>query len=447
MKSLLFLFLTTCLLISAGVSADISLTVYNTDMAIVKILDSMNFKKGIQTISFTDVADRIDPTSVRFYALNGDVTVIEQNYRYDLVNSRKVLERYIDREVTLFVRDGETIEGVLQSVSGDVVLKGRDDRVNIVRVDAIERYDLPELPDGLITRPTLFWKLDSSVAGKADTEVSYITGGFFWHAEYTAVVSENEKSMEMSSWVSIDNRSGASYENAELKLVAGDIHRVTPKEPVFERKMIQARAEDEITGRRFEERELFEYHLYDLGRRTDVYNAEIKQIALFEPIDVKAGKNFIYDYRKNAKKVSVNMEFENSEKDGLGIALPAGKVRVYKRDTDGAIEFVGEDLIDHTPKNEKVRLMLGYAFDIAAERRITDTRRISSRVREQTVEISLRNRKTVPVSITAVEHLWGDWEILRKSHDYNKKDAYTAEFTVDVPADSETKVTYTVRLR
>ena len=447
MKRSIFALITIMFLISIVFAEETSLTVYNKDMAIVKIVDSMNFIKGVQTISFTDVADRIDPTSVRFSDRNGKVRVIEQNYRYDLVNSRKVLQKYIDRDITIWIKEGDLIEGVLQSVTGDVVLKDKNGRVNIIQADAVERYDLPELPDGLITRPTLFWKLDSTQEGNVETEVSYITQGFSWHAEYTSVVSDDDKTMELSSWVSVDNKSGATFENAALKLVAGDVHRVTP-EPRYPRRVtLKAEAIEEDIAAGFEERELFEYHLYDLQRLTTVNNAEIKQIALFDPTNVNAHKQFIFDSRKNPQKVSVSMEFTNSESDGLGMALPAGKVRVYKRDTDGSIEFVGEDALDHTPKNEKVRLMLGYAFDLVAERLVVDTRRISPRIREQTLEISLRNRKTEPVSITVVEHLWGDWEILKKSHDYKKKDAYTIEFTVDISPDSEMKITYTVRLK
>lgn len=447
MKHIVLLCITVLLTFPACYAAEVSLTVYNSDLAIVKILDSMNFTRGIQTLTFTDVAERIDPTSVRFSVLNSDVKVIEQNYRYDLINSTKVLQRYIDRKVSLWVKDGNLIEGILQSVAGDVVLRSPNGGINIIRNDAIERYELPELPDGLIIRPTLFWKLNSSNEGKANTEVSYMTGGFFWHAEYTAVVSDDEKTMELSSWVSVENNSGAYFKNADLKLVAGDIHRVKTEEPAYKRQLMLAVPTGEESMAGFEERELFEYHLYDLGRKTDVNNAEIKQIALFNPAQVKAVKRFVFDSRKNPGKVSVSMEFENAEKDGLGIALPAGKVRVYKRDTDRAIEFVGEDSIAHTPKNEKVRLSLGNAFDLVAERQVTDTRRISPTIREQTIEISLRNRKTEQVDITSIEYLWSDWEVLKKSHDYVKKDAYTLEFTVTVPPDGETKITYTVRLK
>jgi len=431
---------------AAGFSAaDVSLTVYNNDLAVVKLVEDMVFEKGVTTKTLTGVADRIDPTSVRFSAKKGGVTVLEQNYRYDLVNSTKVLDRYLDQRISLVMGEGDLLEGILKSVAGDIVLTDDAGRTAVIRADAVERFDLPALPDGLVTRPTLFWTLKSDLSGKVPTEVSYMTGGFSWHAEYTAVVSDDETSMELSSWVSIDNRSGASFRDAGLKLVAGDVHRVRPEKKLQRARMPMALMEDEAAG--FEERGLFEYHLYDLGRRTDVMNAEIKQIALFDPARVAAEKRFVYDSRKNPSKVAVSVEFENTEKDGLGIALPAGKVRVFKRDSDGELEFVGEDAVGHTPKNERVRLTLGHAFDIVAERTVTDSRRISQRVREETVEIALRNRKEEAVTVTAVEHFWGDWEVRTSSRDFVKKDAFTAEWIVEVPADGETKITYTVRMQ
>ncbi|MBA7564923.1 hypothetical protein ES708_06592 [subsurface metagenome] len=446
MKMLLFL-VTSILALNSIAFADVSLTVYNNDLAIVKSVEEMSFIKGLQAISLTDVASRIDPTSVRFTSSDGNVTVLEQNYRYDIVNTAKVLHYYIDKQVSIWVKDGDLIEGVLQSVTGDVIVKGRDGRLNILKEDVIERFDLPELPEGLVTRPTLIWQVNSLKSGDFPTEVSYMTGGLSWHAEYSAVVSEDEENLEISSWVSINNMSGATYENAALKLVAGDVNMLKKGRPLMKREaVLSLAAEDEMTGG-FEERGLFEYHLYDLGRATTIANAEIKQIALVDPTDVITQKKFMYEPWKDPKKVAVSMEFINSEEMGLGMALPAGKIRVYKRDTDGSIEFIGEDAVDHTPRNEKVRMVLGSAFDIVAEKKIIETRRISQRIREQDIEISLRNRKEEQVVITVSERFYGDWEILKKSHDFIKKDAYTAEFSILVPADAEVIAAYTIRYK
>ncbi len=432
--------------ITASYAEEVTLTVYNNNLAIVKLTDEMSFKKGRQTVSLTGVADKIDPTSVRFKAQRTDVTILEQNYRFDLANSSNIHQRYIDKDIVIWLMEGTLIEGTLQSVAGDVVIRSRDGKLNVVRTDAIERYEFPELPEGLVTKPTLFWEMFSTSDITTPTEVSYMTGGCSWHAEYTAVVSDDDKQMELSSWVSIDNTSGATFHDATLKLVAGDIHRTEPQVPEFPKQLMRAEAEAAVPGG-FEERSLFEYHLYALKGKTTVHNAEIKQVSLFEPASTKVEKQYVYDTRKNDTKVSINVEFVNSEKDGPGMPLPAGVVRVYKRDVDGGLELVGEDRLDHTPKNEKVRLMLGYAFDLVGEHKQVEVKRISPRIIEETVQISLRNRKDEAVRITAVEHLWGDWEIISSSLDYVKKDAYTIEFSVNVPPDSEAVATYTIRTK
>jgi hypothetical protein len=199
-----------CLPLASLFARDISVTVYNTDLAVIKLVDDMDFTRGMQTVSFTDVADRIDPTSVRLKALQGDVKILEQNFRYDLVNSQKILQKYIDKNVAVILKGGVIVSGILQSASGDIVLKGTDGRLSVIRADAVERYEFPELPGGLVTRPTLFWKLNSDRAGKTPTEVSYLTAGFSWHAEYTAVVNAAETGMELSALISLENNSGAS---------------------------------------------------------------------------------------------------------------------------------------------------------------------------------------------------------------------------------------------
>ena len=428
-------------------AAEVSVTVYNRDLAVVRQTERIRVERGIQTTSFTGVADRIDPTSVKLGDGGGVLSVLEQNYRYDLVSPEKVLRRYLDRDIRLILEKGELATGTLQSVGGDVVLKNADGGISIVRMDAIERYELPELPDGLITRPTLVWTVDAARAGDVDAEITYMTGGFSWHAEYTAVVARDERSMEVSAWVSVENESGATFEDASLKLVAGEVHRApTSQQEVFAPRMVKA-AMMEDAGAGFEERGLFEYHLYDLGRSTTLANAEIKQISLFDPTDVRAEKRFVFDWRKDPDTVTVSMVFTNGERDGMGMPLPAGTVRVFTRDTDGNLEFVGEDAIDHTPKNEEVILTLGGAFDLTAERRIAENRRISQRVHEQVIEMELHNRKDEQVTVTAVDHLWGDWEVRDNTHDYEKKNAMTIEIPVTIPADGEVTVTYTVRYR
>jgi len=424
-----------------------ALTIYTADCAVVRLIDEMSFEKGLKTLSFTGISKSIDPTSVRFSTVKSGIHIVEQNFRYDLAGSHRVLERYIDRDITLITGDGVVIEGTLMSITEDIVVQQKEGGLTVVRADAVKQYSLPELPEGLISHPTLFWLVYSDMTRTTDTEISYITYGLGWQADYTAVVNDDETGMELSSWVTIINNSGVSYENAALKLVAGDLNIVRPEPRLKRDLMFAAQVADEEYGKGFEERGLLEYHLYELQGKTTVGDSETRQIALFPPSEVRVEKRLLFDQRKNNGKVAVAIEFVNSEAEGLGMPLPAGKVRVYKRDTDRAIEFVGEDMLDHTPKNERRRLTIGSSFDVVAERTILDTRHISQTVREETVSIQFRNRKEEAVQVTAIEHLYGDWDIIEQSDRFEKKDAFTAECTVAVPADAEKTVTFTVRYR
>jgi hypothetical protein len=424
-----------------------SLVIYNTDLGLVKQTISLDLVRGVQSVTFTNIPARIDPTSVRLEAREGGFRLREQDYRPDQMNAQNVLAGYENRNISVWLHGGSLVQGTLLSAAGDIILSDSAGKVNILRAESIERYEFPELPPGLVNTPTLVWKLASDRAGKTDALVSYLTGGLTWHAEYGAVVNSAETEMELSSFISIENSSGRTYENASLKLVAGDIHRAqSPRPgPVFRLEKSTMAAADRAQD--VEERAVSEYHLYELKSLTTLPDASVKQVAFNDPVIVKVQRRFVYDPVKNPTDVMVNVEFVNSEKEGPNTALPAGKVRIYHRDADNDLVLVGEDTLDHTPKNEKVRLTLGNAFDLKAERKVADVRSISPRVNEQRIGISLRNRKTDPVSITAVEHLYGDWEIIQKTHEWVKKDAVTAEFTVTVPANGETVIEYTARFR
>jgi hypothetical protein len=318
-----------------------------------------------------------------------------------------------------------------------------DGGIRIINREQIADLGLAELPEGLITRPTLVWTLDSDVSGSQQAEVRYLTKQINWHAEYVATIAADETKLELAGWVSIDNRSGATYKDAKLKLIAGDVNRV--QEQRYSRpEMAMLRAGTKADAG-FEEKEFFEYHLYTLPRPSTIRDNEIKQLALFAPANVTAKKIFTYNGAQDGKKVRVNMEFVNSESAGLGMPLPKGVIRVMKADTDGSLEFIGEDRIDHTPKNEKVRVYLGNAFDIVGERTQKDRRQITNRTTEEDFEIVLRNHKSEAVTVVVSERQWGDWDIVANSHEHTKKDANTSEWQIDVPVDGETKLTYTVR--
>jgi hypothetical protein len=427
---------------------EVALTIYNGDFALVREIRTVTLSKGRESVRFADVAARIDPTSVQIRSLTAPekVSILEQNYEYDLVDSRRLLQKYVDRNIRLLAKDERFFEGTLLSAADDLILKDLSDQIKIIKASEVQILEFPQLPEGLITRPTLVWLLDSQRSGDHRLELSYLTDAVNWHAEYVATVDQDDARLELGGWVSIDNRSGTTYRDASLKLVAGDVHRVTPQ-PRYAERMLTDKAAVGMGVPQFEEEAFFEYHLYTLTRPATVADRQIKQLTLFPPADVTVNKILTYDSQTGDADVRVNLEFDNTQQNGLGIPLPAGKLRVYKMDSDGGLQFVGEDLVDHTPKDEKVRVFLGHAFDVVGERKQTQSRKLTDRSREESYEIRIRNHKSESVEVVAIEHLGGDWTIVRSSHEERQKDAHTVEFPVQVPADGEVVVVYTVQFR
>ncbi len=435
-----------------GEQQDISVTVYNNDLGVVRESRRLEIESGTHIVRFRGVPSRLDPTSVHLKATDGQaLEVLEQNYRYDLVNSEKILERYLDSEIRVILEEGRLYEGTLLSFSGGrLVLGGAgesdDEGLVILSQDKITDLQFPALPEGLITRPTLEWMLVSDRGGQREIEVSYMTSGMDWHAEYVAVVAADDRTLDLSGWVSVNNQSGATYANADLQLVAGDVHRVPRERRLGGNGRVRHLAAEAPQAKGFEEETFFEYHLYSLGRRTTLRDKETKQLALFSPAESEVKKLYESNPGRDNKKVRVVLEMVNSEETGLGMPLPKGKVRVYKRDRRDRLQFVGEDQIDHTPRDEKIRIFVGSAFDLVVERTEMDQRKIGPRTREVDVKIEVRNRKTdEDVVVIVQENLYGDWRIMETSHEYEKKSARKIEFPVAVRAGEVETVTFTVR--
>lgn len=446
-------------------SGSVDLTVYNQNMALVKDKRVLTLKSGMNEVRFTDVAAQIDPTSVQFISLTDPTgtRVLEQNYAYDIVGSKKLLERYLDQNIALVTEDGTKYNGKLLSGADDIILQHDDGQVTTIKLAQVREIKFPNLPGGLITKPTLIWLINAARAGNHDTQVTYITNGMNWKANYVVVVNKDDTAMNLNGWVTIDNQSGATYEDANLKLVAGDVRRVTPA-PAARDMMALPTAPAAKAEPQFVQQDIFEYKLYSLQRTTTIRNRETKQIEFTSATGVPINKIFVYDggkayrfygyqitdpsYGKTSDtKVAVMLEFKNSEQNRLGIPLPKGTIRVYKADADGGNQFIGEDNIDHTPKDETIRLNIGNAFDVVGERTQTNFAKISDRVIEETYQIKIRNHKKEAVEVRVVERLfrWSNWQILRSTQDYIKLDAQTIEFRVNVKPDSESVLSYTVR--
>lgn len=423
-----------------GQSEDTEITVYNQDLALVKEKRNVNLNTGYNTIEYVNVASRIDPTSVMFKDTKYPETfVVEQNYQYDLVSSSKLLDKYLDKEISVTDSDGTTYTGTLLSHGNGIVLKTGSGVVSLTEISKIEYPNAA----GLLTKPTLVWQVYSTVAGSRDVLTSYLTGGMSWKANYIVKTNADDTKADVTAWVSVDNQAGTSFNNAKLKLVAGDVSRVYDRSTQFAGFMYDVdSATEKVSPQSFVEESLFEYHLYTLDRTTTLKNNEIKQISLLSADDVPVNKEFIFDGAQD-NKVRVVLEMINSEDMGLGMPLPKGVVRVYKADTSGQLQFLGEDRIDHTAKDEDVRVFVGHAFDITGERKQTEYKRIGDDVYRESYKITIKNHKSQQVDIVIVEHLYGDWDIITTSDEYTKKDSKTIEYRISVPADGMKMVSFT----
>ena len=422
----------------------LEVTVYTIDLGLIKDVRYVDVPKGVGQIAFEDVASRIDPTSVHFKSLgDSPTTLLEQNYEFDLASTSKIMEKYRGSEIQLVTETGQVYEGILMGYDGGSVVLMEDEArgpVKSIRMEQVLHSLFPELPEGLIAKPTLVWHTHNERGGRELAEVSYLTSGLTWHAEYVAVAAQDDRSIDLAAWVSIDNRSGATYEDALIKLVAGDVHRAVERPRVIRAKGL---AEMDMAAPPAEEA-FAEYHLYTMPRKATIKDNQIKQLTFFPSTKVDASKEYEFDWRKG-NKVRVTLKFANSEGAGLGVPLPEGKVRVYKRDSSGSLQFAGEDIVDHTAVDETVSVYIGDAFDVVAERTKTDYRKISSRVTEESFEVVVRNHKDEDIVVRVVDHFYAEWEVISATHSYRKKDAYTLVFDIGVAKDGTAKVAYTVR--
>ncbi len=474
--------------VTAGDRQTVDLTIYNANLALVREERTIPLVKGLGRVVIPEIPATIDGTSLHFRSLTdpAGVRVLEQNYQYDLVHQAKLLERYLGRQVE-FVRLNEetkkeyTVSGRLLS-TGYAMRPAYGSAIPVydyagglvaevggkIELNPAGRLVLPGLPEGLILRPQLEWLVSAAKGGDQRAEISYLAGGLSWTCDYVALLNNEDSKLDLTGWVTLTNQSGSSFTNASLKLVAGDVNIVKKDMETRMRSEMALDAAQEAQPQ-FRQSELFEYKLYTLQRRTDVRTSETKQVELVSGRDVAAQKVFVYDgigdewrywygntsYRSQGSfgqqsnpKVGVFVTFRNEEKAGLGIPLPKGKVRVYKRDSDEKEQFVGEDQIDHTPKDEELRLYLGNAFDIVGERVQKDFRTYGGgHVVEETFEITVRNHKAEPVTVMVYEHpwRWTQWEIVRGSGEWAKVDQSTLRFPVTIPKDGERTVTYTVK--
>jgi len=442
---------------------DLSVTVYNSNIALVRDVRNLSLPSGVFRLKLMDIAATINPATVHFRSLNepDKLGVLEQNYEYDLLEPAKLLHKYVGKEVTLvrsYMDNGTTkreeIKATLLADNNGPVWKIGND---IVTGGYAESYRFPEVPANLFDRPTLLMSLENSGSRKQEIEASYLAGNLSWNSDYVLTVGREDKAADLDGWVTLVNNSGTAFRNARLQLVAGDLNRIQPTPASMQaRDMVMAKA---ARAEQFAQENFSEYHLYTLGRKTSVEDKETKQISLLEgsgvPVEkrfVINGQNFYYHNQQNPgspikDNVMVYYKFRNEEKSGLGMPMPAGNVRVYQKDSKGNILFVGEDRIDHTPKDEALNIHIGNAFDVISERKQTDYKRIDTHLWEMEFEITLRNHKDSPISVEVNEPIGGDWEMLTSSYKYTKTAAWAAQFNVPVAANGTSLLKYRIRAR
>jgi len=445
--------------------SDLALTVYNSDLSLVRDVRQLTLPAGDSLLKFMDIAASINPATVHFRSLTepAKLDVLEQNYEYDLLDPGKLLQKFVGREVTL-VRpklaggstEYEEVKATLLSLNGAPVWKIGNEIVTGVSYESIR---FPELPDNLYERPTLLWTLQNTGARRHRVEASYLTTNLSWNADYVLNVAKDETSGELDGWVTLVNHSGTEYKNASLQLVAGDLHRVFAQNGMDEMKAMNTVARAAAAPAPFQQESFSEYHLYSLNRRTSIFDQESKQISLLNASRFPLRKVYMvngqgYYYRQAYQPgapvkdpVQVFYKFKNEEKAGLGMPLPAGTIRVYQQDSRGGSLFAGEDRIDHTPKDEEISLHIGNAFDIVAERKQTDYKKLSDRLYEFEFEITLRNHKDAPITVQVNEPIGGDWEMLSSSYKFTKTAAFAAQFDVPVDKDGTSVLKYRVRVK
>jgi len=432
---------------------EVAITVYNDDLGLVREVREVKLEQGARELSFADVAAGIDPTSVSLRSLTAptQLSVLEQNYEYDLLTPHKLLDKYVGQIVEIHTPTNVSKAELLSTNEGQVYRIG-----DKIYLDPPGRVVLPKVPENLVARPTLVWGLQNERSGQHRLDVSYLTRGLSWKANYVLVVESKASKANLNGWVTLNNQSGATYQNAKLTLVAGDVNRVRERfQEVARAPYAMAKTMD--AANQFEQQGLFEYHSYALNRATTLKDRQTKQLSLMAASEIPTKRQYVFDgtrtpiwlqnREKQSGKVDVFLEFANDKASRLGMPLPKGVLRVYQADKAGQLQFVGEDAIDHTPKDEKVKVKLGQAFDLVGERTQTAYRVIGERVAESSYQIKLRNHKDEAVTITALERMGGDWEITQKSQAFKKLDAQQVAFEVTVQPHKEAVITYTVRTR
>lgn len=419
---------------------DTYLTIYNDNLAVVREIREVQINENRELV-FSDVAGLIDPTSVKL-SIPG-VEVLEQNYEYDLINNEKLLQNRLGQNVEFILEKGDIVSGKLLTASSWGTVIETSNGLRIIQ-SGIQQVLLSGTTEGMFLKPTLIWLLDKQPKGKVSAELTYITNGVNWKAEYVLVLRNKTPKLDLQGWVDIQNNSGADYPNSTIKLIAGTIHRI--QQPPYVGYLDRAQIMMEKTaGSQFEERQMYEYHLYELQRKTTLSDKQNKQISLLTVNQIPYTQEYHYLAVLENKRVQTKILFKNNKESGLNIPLPAGRMRIFQEEASGNREFVGEDAISHTPTNAEIALTVGDAFDIVGETVQLNYKNITNRITETDYRVELRNSKKQDVLIKVIIKGYGEWSIVRSSDDVENISAQEKQIKVNVGANAKKIITYTIR--
>ncbi len=428
-----------------GLFATDQVTIYNENFSLVRSSIELTLSKGLQSYFMDDIPATIEANSVIIKPLKGNIEVFSQNYEYDLANTSKILGKYIGKDVEIITEEEAKFMGKLQFTDSSTIgiIENNTDKLILIQRGEIRNISLAELPANFFLKPTLHWRLNTTKGGKFPVDFSYMCTGMKWDVTYNTVWNDDLNKLEINSWVTIVNQTGKSFTDTKLKLIAGDVQKIKQQ---FDRSYLKnAGYEATTSAPDFAEKAFHDFHMYTLSENVNINNNQTKQLRLFPTKTVDAESK--YEYNTGSTDVQSKIKFMNSKKAGLGIPLPKGDVKIYKKDdADNELEFIGEDTLDHTAKDEEILLTTGNAFDLVAETITVDRRKISNRIIERDMKVTLKNRSSKIKSITVLHVLYGDWTIMKNSLPFKKKHSSLIEFETELKPDETFELTWTERI-
>ncbi len=439
-----YLIITTLLVLVLGLQAQNQVTIYNDNFSLVRTSLNLKLEKGLQNYFLDDIPKTIEANSVIINSKN-KLEIFSQNYEYDLANTHRILQKYINENIEIVTKQENKFFGKLQFIDIDIagIIEDTSQKLILVNTAEMQNINLEKLPDNFFLKPTLHWKLKSEKSGIFPIDFSYICSGMKWDVTYNAVWNEEKQNLELNSWVTINNNTGKAFNDIKLKLIAGDVQKISSKyREIYDDSAMLFSAKGIPS---FEEKSFHDFHLYTLSENVSINNKQTKQLRLFPTSNVKAKSE--YEYDTGSEKVKSIIKFENSKKIGLGVPLPKGVVKIYKKDdADNQLEFIGEDRLDHTATDEEVSLTTGYAFDIVAETKTLNVRKLGNRSREIDMSVTLKNRANKNKNITVFHYISGDWQIYKENIPFEKIDAHKIKFVKKLKVGDEFTFTWTQKV-